>query len=306
MGIGGPMFVFATRINTTVEAVLKHSCALGRGIGMLPNPTPPERPLFAWKKQATTKTKTTKKKKPSENTSIQKHTCTDSGVGELASAWSALTFGQLLPSDAHGTGEELQSLIPFHEPLVFHMRIFKENPSVITQNKDRQLTVALVKIYGKDAKAMLNTIAVPNLISLRLGWLSNSCWCSSPLKWAICSPPARTHDVSAESRNSPLLLDSYKLYPFCPHQGRPLGLDNWRTYPQVASCEHWSGLWVCGKNRVCVCLEHNHGQNLKQNGWSENEFFTTDPSRNEIHEKCEHNSEANSNEQYVLNLAKEL
>ena len=79
-------------------------------------------------------------------------------MSELANAPSGLTFGQLVREDAEGARKEMKRLLSRR---LGRSRGFAGHMDVV----QRRLHVVTVQCYGTDAQALLDSGAVPNIMS---------------------------------------------------------------------------------------------------------------------------------------------
>ena len=96
-----------------------------------------------------------KKKNVSKKAALQEHV---NVVSELANAPSGLTCGQRVRGDAEGARREIKRLL---SRKLGRSRRFAGHTDVFP----RRLRVITVQVYGTDAQALLDSGAVPNIMS---------------------------------------------------------------------------------------------------------------------------------------------
>ena len=135
-------------------------------IPRLPNPSPTFRPdvpgapsRLPFEARIARKPKT--KKKITRKAALQEHVGKYNVVSELARAPSGLTFGQLVRRDAEAVRREINGLLA---------RKARRRPGFAghVELRTRQLRVTTVRVYGTTAHALLDSGAVPNIMSPNL------------------------------------------------------------------------------------------------------------------------------------------
>ena len=102
-----------------------------------------------------------KLKKTSKKTSLQEHVGKYNVISELANAPSGLTFGQLIRGDADVAKKEIGRLFTKQGG---RRRVFAGHADM----KPRRLRLVTLKVYGTEGEALLDSGAVPNIISPKL------------------------------------------------------------------------------------------------------------------------------------------
>ena len=102
-----------------------------------------------------------KKNNVSKKAALQEHVGKYNVVSELANAPSGLTFGELVRGDAEGARREMKRLL---SRKLGRSRGFAGHTDLFL----RRLRVIIVQVYGTDAQALLDSGAVPNIMSLYL------------------------------------------------------------------------------------------------------------------------------------------
>ena len=139
-----------TREEVAIPRLLNPSGPFGFQRNVLPPRTGPRRSYL--KK---------KSKKTSKKTSLQEHVGKYNVISELANASSGLTFGQMIRGDADVAKNEINRLFAKQGS---RGRTFAGHANM----KLRRLRVVTLKVYGTEAEALLDSGAVPNIISPKL------------------------------------------------------------------------------------------------------------------------------------------
>lgn len=102
-----------------------------------------------------------KKRNIAKKASLEEHVRKYNVVSELANAPSGLTFGQLVRGDAESARKEINRLLT---KKVRRGRGFAGH----AETRPRRLRLVTVQVYGSDAQALLDSGAVPNIVSPQL------------------------------------------------------------------------------------------------------------------------------------------
>ena len=126
-----------------------------------------------------------KAKKVTKKTSLQEYVRKYKVISELTNASSGLTFGKLVRGDADVAEKEIVRLFA-------KQRVRGRAFAGHADTRSRRLRLVTVKVYGTEAQALLDSGAVPKIISLKLA----SKLCLSP-------PPTEKHITVVDGGNAP-------------------------------------------------------------------------------------------------------
>ena len=140
------------RDEVTIPKLLNPSRTVPPGLPMAPGRTLFEAPIAR---------KPKRKKMKTRKAALQEHVGKYNVVSELARAPSGLTFGQLVLGDAESARREINGLLA---------RKARRRPGFAgpVELQPRRLRITTVRVYGTEAHAMLDSGAVPNIMSPKL------------------------------------------------------------------------------------------------------------------------------------------
>lgn len=309
----GPDLVAAAKRTADGEALPKQSRSPGMDIDALLNPSAPPHPIQAQgrpnpKKKVTFQKAPKKAKRTDHKKVIQQHVGAYDVISQLANAPSGLTFGQLMRGDSKEAEKELRRLFTPLKARAAPRKASKANPAVNPKG-DRVLKVVPVQIYGTSTSALLDTGAVPNLISEELA--KHLKLNPKPTLKTITVADGSNSSCIGRLRQIPVTFGRLTVHmDFLTVKDAPLGV-----IIGAPALEHMSAVMdLAGQfvdlthdgTTVRVGLEPDQGQPFTQEENSESELFTTDSSGNESDDEAEDTSEEdNDDDAYVVALAKE-
>ena len=270
-----PDVVGTTKRTMTGEAVPKQRRAEGINTENLMHPTPGRiipplqlEPLpIRGKKDRKAKEKNTSKKV------LQDHVGKYDVVGELANASTGLTFGQLLRGDAAEAAKEIRRLF---SPLK-NRRLSKAAPALNVQNK-RVLMVAPVRIFGREIRALLDTGAIPNIISADLA--RQLCLLPKRTKQRITVADGSSANCIGRVKDVPITFGNLTAsMDFLTIEKAPIGLIIGLPAMEDLQAKLDIGSRVVeiqlGKESARIGLEPDNGLHFLPQGGSESEDFTS-------------------------------
>lgn len=110
------------------------------------------------------KKKRSKHTRSSTKQGLSEHSAKYDVVSELANASTNLTFGQLIRGDGEKAKSDIRRLLSGGAKLRRNVTAAVSAPKI----RPRRLKVVKIKVYGMDSEALMDSGAVPNLISERL------------------------------------------------------------------------------------------------------------------------------------------